>query len=193
MAIFNSYVSLPEGKWSRNHGVHIFLVRLRRKTLESKLVGGLEHVFSIQLGMSSSHLTVIFFRWVGQPPTRLESRFQGKSEKHWVFLMSICRSSQSWGFPILWAQPLEIGRSNPAEIMEKIHSSASSAGVPGLVNIQKANWKMVVEIVDCPMSPWIAWWIFGFSWVNYNELTTSEPWKSYLVREIIPFYGLNSG
>ena len=33
------------------------------------LIGRLEHVFSHILGMSSSHLTFIFFRGVGQPPT----------------------------------------------------------------------------------------------------------------------------
>ena len=59
-----------------------FLVRLRRKTLESRLVGGLEHVFSIQLGIIIIPFDCHFFRGVGQPPTRLESRFQAKSEKH---------------------------------------------------------------------------------------------------------------
>ena len=35
------------------------------------LVGGFKHVLFFHiLGMSSSHLTFIFFRWVGQPPTR---------------------------------------------------------------------------------------------------------------------------
>ena len=29
-------------------------------------------------------------------------------------------------------------------------------------------------------------------WVNYHALTATEPWESCLVREIIPFYGLNS-
>ena len=34
------------------------------------LVGGLEHfLFFHIVGMSSSQLTFIFFRWVGQPPT----------------------------------------------------------------------------------------------------------------------------
>ena len=41
------------------------------------LVGGLKHLdhFSIQLGMSSSQLTFIFFRGVDQPPTSDESSF----------------------------------------------------------------------------------------------------------------------
>ena len=44
--------------------------------LPPKLVGGLEHfLFSHIFGMSSSQLTFIFFRGVGQPPTR-----------KWVFL-----------------------------------------------------------------------------------------------------------
>ena len=48
-----------------------------------KLVGGLEHLdyFSIQLGMSSSQLTIrpSFFRGVGQPPTRISlDWFKGK-------------------------------------------------------------------------------------------------------------------
>ena len=33
-------------------------------------------------------------------------------------------------------------------------------------------------------------WNHGIFWVNYNELTTSEPWKVIVrIREIIPFYG----
>ena len=36
-------------------------------------------------------------------------------------------------------------------------------------------------------------YIYIYIWVNYNDLTATEPWKSWLVREIIPFYGLNSG
>ena len=30
-------------------------------------------------------------------------------------------------------------------------------------------------------------------WVNYNDLTATEPWKYWWRREIIPFKGLNSG
>ena len=39
--------------------------------MDYKLVGALEHefYFSIQLGMSSSQLTFLFFGGVGQPPT----------------------------------------------------------------------------------------------------------------------------
>ena len=41
------------------------------------LVGGLEHLdyFSIQLGVSSSQLTFIFFRGVAHPPTRFYGRY----------------------------------------------------------------------------------------------------------------------
>ena len=28
--------------------------------------------------------------------------------------------------------------------------------------------------------------IYIYIWVNYNDLTATEPWKSWLVREIIP-------
>ena len=28
-----------------------------------------------------------------------------------------------------------------------------------------------------------------YIWVNYNDLTATEPWESWLVRGIIPFYG----
>ena len=44
---------------------------------------------------------------------------------------------------------------------------------------------MAIEIVDFPIKngdfkPW------HMIWVNYNDLTETEPWESWLVREIIP-------
>ena len=32
--------------------------------------------------------------------------------------------------------------------------------------------------------------IYIYIWVNYNDLTVLPHWESWLVREIIPFYGL---
>ena len=57
-------VSLPEEKEDETG--------LKSPFFGPLLVGGLEHelYFSIQLGMSSSQLTSIFFRGVGIPPTR---------------------------------------------------------------------------------------------------------------------------
>jgi hypothetical protein len=48
---------------------------LDQALLSPRLVGGLEHEFydfPIILGISYSHLTFIFFRGVGQPPTSLD-------------------------------------------------------------------------------------------------------------------------
>jgi hypothetical protein len=53
------------------------------------LIGGLEHgfYFSIQLGMSSSQLTSIFFKGVGQPPTRLVYPLKAwKQNKPWSMI-----------------------------------------------------------------------------------------------------------
>ena len=42
-----------------------------------KLVGGLEHFIFFNIsGVSSSHLTFIFFRGVGQPPTSLTKSYR---------------------------------------------------------------------------------------------------------------------
>ena len=43
-----------------------------------------------------------------------------------------------------------------------------------------------------------SWWSIlinsgEYIWVNYNDLAATEPWESWLIRDIIPFYGLNSG
>ena len=47
-----------------------------------------------------------------------------------------------------------------------------------------------------PSERWLErawWWLTILIWVNYNDLTVLPHWKSWLVRGIIPFYGLNSG
>ena len=68
MAIFNSYVSLPEGMFY-SHGV---LNKTKQTYTRHIWVGGLEHflIFPIQLGMSSSQLTNSYFSegWLNHEP-----------------------------------------------------------------------------------------------------------------------------
>ena len=69
------------------------------------LVGGLEHVlFSHILGMSSSQLTFIFFRGVGQPPT---SEFCDFTPETSGDLLRFTASSGCWGHQ---ADPQDVGR-----------------------------------------------------------------------------------
>ena len=66
---------LSLSSFSRGHLIEAFT---SRSVFYGNLVGGLDHVyFSIQLGMSSSQLTFIFFRGVGIPPTRNDLRTHG--------------------------------------------------------------------------------------------------------------------
>ena len=67
-------------------------------------------------------------------------------------------------------------------------------------SILRLLWKHIDNIQPYLVQPIAVQTVYvGFNfnmleyvWVNYNDLTVLPHWKSWLVRGIIPFYGLNS-
>ena len=97
---------------------------------------------------------------------------QDPSENHGKTLGKWWLNGVLMGFTLWWCQNSELENGH-------VFCGFSHSG-HGDFPIAMSNYQRVVQVGE-------SWWLMGrYIWVNYSDLTETEPWESWSTREIIP-------
>ena len=115
--------------------------------------------------------------------------------RFFVFNINSCQSCDFWSF---WSfSTTKISDSEPQAFRSiarwpllllttrapSASRAAAQPAVPAAAGVPVAVLPWWMSRRSHKRTRWLGWTWF---WVNYNDLTATEPWKSWLIREIIP-------